>query len=508
MKAVFILCDTLNRRVLDIYNGNEEETAITPNINRMAERGMVFDNHWCGSAPCMPARKDIMTGRLNFLEKPWGAIEPYEQTVQTMLRTKNVHSMMFTDHSQYIIPGGENYLKGFTAYEIFRGQEGDPWCVQPDKTGIKAEARPDGYKGEYSQSEAANRAKLINEADYPSVKVMEGAAKWLEDNHEADNFLLWVESFDPHEPYDVPQKYLDIYERDYSGFDALHPDYQPNIFTTGETRHLNNRYKALVTMTDRHIGSILDVMDRYDMWEDTMLIFTTDHGFHLGEHGYMAKNYMPPYNEVFNIPMIVCVPGGKKVRSRALTQNTDIFSTLLEYFKVDEKLLDYPVHGKSLMPIASGQQETLHKDVIFGYFGKQVGYTDGEYVYIRAAKDESNRPLNVYTAVPSLLRQYFGGGDAVDKKDYGEIMTGRFLSWTEYPVYKIPADIVHFSNPSQEFSSRSVFNKDTMLFNIRDDYKQERPIKDAEIESEYIKRLKDKMRECDSPEEQFERLGI
>ena len=67
MKTIFILCDTLNRRMLSAY-GAGEDAAITPNIDRLARRSVVFDSHWCGSAPCMPARRDIMTGRLNFLE--------------------------------------------------------------------------------------------------------------------------------------------------------------------------------------------------------------------------------------------------------------------------------------------------------------------------------------------------------------------------------------------------------------------------------------------------------
>ena len=67
MKTIFILCDTLNRRMLSAY-GAGKDAAITPNIDRLARRSVVFDSHWCGSAPCMPARRDIMTGRLNFLE--------------------------------------------------------------------------------------------------------------------------------------------------------------------------------------------------------------------------------------------------------------------------------------------------------------------------------------------------------------------------------------------------------------------------------------------------------
>jgi len=507
MKTILILCDTVNRRMLDIYNSNQTDTAITPNLNRLAQRGIVFDNHWCGSAPCMPARKDIMTGRLNFLEKPWGAIEPYEQTLQSVLKDKNVHTMMFSDHSHYVIPGGENYTKDFTAWEVIRGQEGDPWCVTPNQEGIRKENKPAGFKGEYSESEEANRQRLKKEEDYPSVKTMTQAAKWLDANHKADNFMLWAEAFDPHEPYDVPQKYLDLYEKDYTGLDVKHPDYQPNIFSKEETDHLRNRCKALMTMTDRHIGEILDVVDTHNMWEDTMIIFTTDHGFHLGEHGYMAKNYMAPYNEVFHIPLIVYKPGCESGRSQALTQNIDIMPTMLEYFKVDKKL-HYPLHGKSLIPVLDRHQEQIRQGIIFGYFGKQVGYTDGRYVYIRAAKDESNRPLNVYTAVPSILRQYLGADDAVNIDDYDKIEMGKFLPWTDYPVYKIPSEIINFKNPSQEFYRRSDYNQDNMLYDIVEDYQQEHPIQDKGLEMQYIEKLKSCMLEHDSLLEQFERLGI
>ena len=112
MKTIFILCDTLNRRMLSAY-GAGEDAAITPNIDRLARRSVVFDSHWCGSAPCMPARRDIMTGRLNFLEKPWGAMEPFDQSLQSILSgEKNVHTQMFADHAHYIICGGEIMSKG------------------------------------------------------------------------------------------------------------------------------------------------------------------------------------------------------------------------------------------------------------------------------------------------------------------------------------------------------------------------------------------------------------
>lgn len=509
MKAIFILLDTLNRRLLDLYS--DADTALTPNIRRLAEHGVVFTNHWTGSAPCMPARRDLLTGRLNFLEKPWGGMEPFDFSLPCVLSSeKNVHSTMFTDHAHYLVPGGENYTRGFTAWNVNRGQEGDPVYTRPGREGIREDTPPAGYKGVWTEAERENRSHFHTEYDYPSVKTLYGAARWLHENADADHFLLWAEAFDPHEPYDCPQYYLDLYEKPgtYTGADFTHPDYEKNHFTPEETRHLRNRCKALMTMTDRHLGEILDVMDARDLWKDTMLVFTTDHGFHLGEHGYMAKNYMPPYQEVFHIPLIVCHPDVQPGRCTALTQNVDVLPTMLEYFGISENAIPYPLHGRSLLPLLRGETEALRDHVIYGYFGHEVTYCDGTYTYIRAAKDETNRPLYMYCAIPSLLRQYLGADDGCRVCDYERIEMGRFLPWTRYPVYRFPADIVQFSNGSQSFETRKEDNRETMLFNIREDALQLHPIRDSALEHRLAAALKEAMRQCDAPEEQFERLGL
>lgn len=507
MKTVFILCDTLNRRMLPAYGGD----AITPNMDRLARRSVVFDNHWCGSAPCMPARRDIMTGRLNFLEKPWGAMEPFDQSLQSILSgEKNVHTQMFADHAHYLIPGGENYTKGFTAWEVNRGQECDPVWTRPCKDGIRPDVPPAGYKGTWTEAERENRLHFKTEYDYPSVKTMWHAAEWLEDNHDADNFFLWVEAFDPHEPFDCPKYYLDLYEKegDYDGPDFTHPSYAPNEFTPEETEHLRRRCKALTTMTDRHLGEILDVLDKYNMWEDTMVILTTDHGYHLGEHGYMAKNYMAPYNEVFHIPLMAAAPGVAPGRCKAVTQNIDVFPTVLEYFGIGDEVLQYPIHGRSLLPLLRGEKQAVRESTIFGYFGKQIAWTDGHYTYFHAAKDEKNQPLYVYTAMPTVLRQVYGANDGVNTADYSRIEMGRFLKWTDYPVYRFPADIIHWGNDSQEFVGRSPFNAQTILFDIQADYAQEHPIEDDGLKAACVAQMKKCMEQYDAPAEQFERMGI
>jgi arylsulfatase A-like enzyme len=509
MRTIFILADSTNRRFLDIYGS--KRPAHTPSLDYLAKRGTVFENHWCGSAPCMPARRDIMTGRLNFLEKPWGAMEPFDQSLPYMLKQKNVYSHIVTDHYLYMHVGGEGYCNSFTSWDYVRGQEFDNLNLHPDKQGVPKEPVPEGYKGIYSLAHDENLKKIKDETQYPTPMTMQRAAGWLEENHDADQFLLWVEGFDPHEPFDVTQEYLDMYREEendtYEGQPLYWPSYQENEFNEEEIRHLNASYKALLTMTDKYIGRILDVLDRHHMWEDTMVIFTTDHGYMLGEHGYMAKNYMPAYNEVFHIPLIIHYPGATAGRVNGPTQNIDIFPTIMEYYGISEKELHYPIHGKSLVPLLTEDKKKVREGVIYGYFGKSVNYTDGSYTYHRAAKDEENKPLYVYTAMPTTLRQTFGV-DCIEESKYNRIMAGNFLKYTDYPVFKIPAEIIDYHNPSQCYEKRSRYNGETMLFDIETDYEQSKPVEDAGLHNFYKERLKYAMKEYQAPDEQFERLGL
>ena len=259
-----------------------------------------------------------------------------------------------------------------------------------------------------------------------------------------------------------------------------------------------------MTMTDRYVGEILDVLDKNNMWDDTIVVLTTDHGFHMGEQGYMAKNYMAPYNEVFHIPLIISAPGISPNRSTAITQNIDVLPTVMEHFGVSEDSIPYEIHGKSLFPLLREETQSVRDDAIFGYFGKQVGYTDGRYTYFKAAQDSGNDPLYLYTAMPTILRQTLGCNDGIKVDDYKKIEMGRYLSWINYPVYRFPADIINFKNSSQEFVIRS----ENLLFDLDKDYNQQNKINDTELEKEIRQKLKSCLKRHDCPIEQYERLGM
>ena len=101
---------------------------------------MIFENHFIGSAPCMPARRDIFTGRMQFLERGWGGIEPFDITLPEMLRKHKIFTHITTDHTHYFEIGGENYCQLFDTWDYHRGQEFDTWVSKIRKPQIDREA--------------------------------------------------------------------------------------------------------------------------------------------------------------------------------------------------------------------------------------------------------------------------------------------------------------------------------------------------------------------------------
>ncbi len=495
MRTILILLDSLNRNMLRIYN--KDSRVITPNIDNLADKSAIFDNQWVGSAPCMPARRDIFTGRLNFLERNWGPIEPFDINFTPLLKKHGIYTHMVTDHYHYFCSGGENYCQQFDTWDFERGQESDPWVSQVDPPKL-----PENYYGKVKGQYELNRMRFKHEEDYSTPRVFMKASQWLEENKDSNNFFLMVEAFDPHEPFDCPQEYLDIYNDSYQGPRFDWPSYGPITEPSEAVEHLRKRYAGTLTMADKWLGKIIEVMNRYNMWEDTLLILTTDHGLLLGEHGFMGKNVMHMYNELSHLPMIIHLPGNKRAGERinAITQNIDLMPTILEYYNID---IPEKIHGHSLWGILNGMGEKIRDTAIYGCHGMAVNITDGNYTYFRAPVGEDNYPCYIYTAIPTTLHGFLGT-DVMDS-----IEMGRFLGFTDYPVYKIPMAFKgkKYDNVRYVFESLR-FISDTLLFDIEKDYAQNNPIKDAGAEELMIQKLAKAMKDADSPEEQFERLGI
>ena len=485
MKAIVILFDTLCRRFLAPYGA---AALATPNMTRLARRSLVFDNHWMGSAPCMPARRDMLTGRINFLERGWGGLEPFDIPLPHALARAGVHSHIETDHYHYFQGGGEFYATSFSTWSAYRGQEYDPLpaairsgdSLDPDLTWNKAAMQ-------------RNRARFVQDLDFPSPRTLQGAADWLRMNEHADNYLLWVEAFDPHAPMDYPAEYDSCYGDELRAdfpIDALPDDTPPErLDRFYEERR---KYANLLRMTDKWLGALLDEIDRQQGWDDSLIILTTDHGLMFGEHGHLGKNACHAWNELAHIPLFVHLPGSRNAGQRRaqLTQSVDLFPSLLEYFGAGS---ERAIHGRSLLAIAEHDAPSQREAVIFGWYGKTVSVSDGQHVYFRAPASRENHPLYHYFLMPTQYHHRM----SADRLKRAEL--GHFLPWLACPVLRVPG-LPEFGIHDEIYENR--------CYNITEDYHQLRDLCGNAVERRMRDMLVDAMKNADSPAEQFERLGL
>src|SRR5215472_14924570 len=115
MKAIFVCFDTLNRHLLPPHGG---DWVHAPNFSRLAERSVTFDNAYVGSMPCIPARRELHTGRYNFLHRSWGPLEPFDESMPEILTRYGVYTHLVSDHAHYWEDGGATYHNRYRSWEI------------------------------------------------------------------------------------------------------------------------------------------------------------------------------------------------------------------------------------------------------------------------------------------------------------------------------------------------------------------------------------------------------
>lgn len=490
MRAIMMMFDSLNRHMLPPYGG----TIQAPNFTRLAQHAVTFDRCYAGSLPCMPARRELHTGRYNFLHRSWGPLEHYDDSMPRLLRDSGIYTHLVSDHWHYWEEGGANYQLQYNTFEWVRGQEGDPW-----KGRVQWEMTPhlDGRQDACGRQEFINRYYMRREEDQSLAVTVERGLEFIEDNQAADNWFLQLECFDPHEPFFVPESYKELYPDDYEGISFDWPGYHPVRETPEEQQHCINRYKALVSMCDAYLGKVLDAMDRHDMWKDTMLIVNTDHGFMLTEHNWWGKIVMPYYEEIAHTPLFIWDPrcGCAGQRRQALVQTIDLAPTLLEFF------------GRSVPPDMQGRplRQTVAEDTpvrdyaLFGQHGLYVNITDGRYVYMRAPVPGREGELYNYVQIPTS----YPGAIGVEEMKTASIHPG-FDFTKGSPVIRMQGG----SGVKGLDQGQKGAPSGHMLFDLQADPGQNCPCCDPEVERRMADAMRRLMEENDAPEEQYVRLGL
>jgi arylsulfatase A-like enzyme len=346
MNVLWIVSDTMRPDCLGI-NGSP---VYTPNLDDLARRSVTFRRAQAASFPTVPTRGDYVTGRYNFVDIGWGPLPRETRTIGQLLGEARIVSVGVVD-TPFYTQKGYNYDRGFTYF----------YDLPPQL--------------EYGGSRARREANFVmpsgptliphprvSEFDYAVAQTMTTAERCLEQLLDGP-FFMYADTWDPHEPFDPPAWYVERYRSDYDGR-VVYPTYGPYEefgIPREDVEIAFDCYKGKVTMTDRWIGRLIDRLDTLNLLDSTAIIFSSDHGFYFGEHGFFGKmqatrphaltwRRSPLYRELSDIPLWISVPGGRTGNDQRLVSNIDIAPTVLDLMGVSSP--DY-FHGRSLLPLVN-----------------------------------------------------------------------------------------------------------------------------------------------------------
>lgn len=490
MRAIMVMYDSLNRNYLPNYGG----AACMPAFERLGEHSVTFWNNYAGSLPCMPARRELHTGRYNFLHREWGPLEPFDDSMPELLKKAGVYTHLISDHCHYWEDGGATYHTRYSSWQNVRGQEGDHWIPGPGRQSGNEHRLPSpkgGAPGTGPQ-DSINREYILKRGEFPQEETFRLGMEFLEQNHDQDQWFLQIETFDPHEPFFAPERHQKAQGCESSPYDW--PSYGPAYDGEEVVEGIRKKYRSLMGLCDECLGKILDLMDRYQMWEDTMLIVNTDHGFLLGERQWWGKNIMPLYNEIVRTPLFIWDPrcGKSGERREALVQTIDLAPTLLDFFRVE---IPKDMQGKSLKDTIAADSP-VREYALYGNFGAHVNITDGTWYYMRGPKDAENKPLYCYTQLPLNLM----GRMPVQNLRKAELAEP-FPFTKGTPLLKFPVeDFFNRVMPKYRFGNR--------LLKLGADGRTQENMENGEKEAELLNAMVRLMQENDAPKEQYQRLGL
>lgn len=506
MNVLFISIDSLRKDFLNTYRDTPtvvDYNVETSNLDKFAEKATVFDNHYAGSLPCMPARREWLTGTQEFLWRPWGPIEPFDETLPQLMRKNGILSQLVTDHYHLFQHGSHGYFEDYNGFEFIRGHEYDALHTTPkfpdrdflDQTADPATDPPDSVKFKNRSQYARNVEEFSEIEDFFAPKVFSKVADWLTENQEWDEWFCQVDSFDVHEPFHVPEPYASMYtDEDPTDPDMpVWPYYGPidegqSELSDRQLGFLRSQFAGKVTMVDEWFGRVLNALDEDNLWEETMVIVTSDHGFFLGERGAVGKNQFPVLDLLANTPLMVWHPNMEQAGGRVdeLTSAVDLYSTILEAFGIDEST---GPHSKSLLPLLS-DPDYDHRDwALYGYWGSAMNITDGTYTYHHPC--DPTVPTECYSTMMMNPHKWLQPPEPQE-----EAKTGT-LPYSDTPVWKYSG------------SSYSQLDEPLLYNTELDPEQQDNLATQAHEEADRMKELMTSALESlGAPESQYNRLSL
>jgi len=391
MNVVLIMEDSWRRDHLGCY-GNR--WIRTPCLDKLASESAVFDYAYAEGLSTIPVRTSMFTGRYTLPFRGWQPLEQLDMPIAEVLWDKGVTSALISD-TYHMHKPMFGFGRGFDYVEWIRGQEHDPWVVDP-------ELRPDlsvyseknwhpSYPGQPTVmvkkqfiQYLKDRADWKSEEDHHIAQVIKASMRWLErevSRGNRDKLFLVVDSFDPHEPWDPPARYLDMYPvPEYDGLPITWGGGETDDWTLAEIRHIRAQYAGTITLSDKWTGLFLEKVEDLGLLDDTVIIFLSDHGEPLGEHRIIKKVKPWPYDELSHIPFIIRLPDKMEKTSKRIDGFVgvqDLAPTILSLFGVKVPTV---MQSNNLLPVIQGEKEAMNF-AVSGFHGRSWSIRDHGWSY-------------------------------------------------------------------------------------------------------------------------------
>ena len=426
MNVVLIIIDSLRKDHVGAYGNSWIKT---PSLDAFARESLRFTRAYPESLPTICARRAIHTGFRTFPYKDrpseqrhapaygWLPIPREQATLAETLEARGYQTMLVTDTYHQFRPPMD-FNRGFDTYHWIRGQEKDHYrpILPASDEEIQEHYLLHGEALKARQYLANTRGRETEE-DWFAPRVFLRATEFLEAASKREPFFLVVDNYDPHEPWDPPEKYTSLYYPEgYDGPEPFTSIYgRDDYLTERQLRRMRALYAGEVTMVDRWLGRFLDRMEELDLFENTLLILLSDHGHALGEHGYTGKPHYALWPELTDIVFMIRHPEGKGAgETRDYYASThDVAPTILGFLGIEP---EQPMEGQDLSVLLEGRRPEQRPHFTLGYsefvWARDEGYAmfgrnDGEEAKLYDLLADPKMDSDVAAKHPDVVRRMF-----------------------------------------------------------------------------------------------------
>jgi len=373
---IIIVLDSFRQDHMSYYNKGRKvfrniAACRTPSLDRIAGESVVFENAYPAGLPTIPVRTELMTGHFTLPYKPWSPMYPTEITMAEILKQHGYVTGIVSD-TYHLFKPSMNFHKGFDSFIWIRGQEYDAY-----NSGQPTERRVENYVNKnYTpqwlrlvEKYLANvEAAMDSEEDCFPTKVFKEASRWLRMNRSHEKVFLWVDCFDPHEPWDPPRAFDKYTDPSYSGPRLILPmgGEARGWASEEEIDFIRGLYAGEASLVDHWLGFFYNMLEELGYLENSVILVLADHGHPLADHGKFLKGGDRLYNELLKVPFMIRLPdGGDGLFRKAVVQFPDVLPTLLDLLRFGNET--HSMHGKSFLHVVKGDSDKHRSYAVSGY---------------------------------------------------------------------------------------------------------------------------------------------